>query len=172
MLSHIKYICKKDPANPSYLEVILTYSGLHAVCYHRVSHWLWQRKFKITARFISNLSRFLTGIEIHPGALIGKNLFIDHGMGLVIGETAIIGDNVILYQGVTLGSKGDPSTKGKKRHPTLGNNVIIGAGAKIIGDIFIGDNSQVGANSVVTHDVASNSTVAGIPAREISKATT
>lgn len=167
MLKYIQYIQKQDPANPTFLEVVLAYPGLHAVFYHRISHWLWQYKLKTIARVVSHISRFLTGIEIHPGAIIGKNLFIDHGMGVVIGETSIIGDNVTLYQGATLGGRGNPSTKGQKRHPTLGNNVIIGAGAKVIGDIFIGNNSLVGANSVVSHDVPDNTTVAGIPAREI-----
>jgi|SRR6185437_3549234 len=167
MLKHIQYIRDQDPVNPTFLEVILAYPGFHAVCHHRISHWLWKCKLKLIARLTSHISRFLTGIEIHPGAVIGKNLFIDHGMGVVIGETAIIGDNVTIYQGATLGSTGDPSSKGQKRHPTLKNNVIIGAGAKLIGNITIGDNSLVGANSVATHDVAANQTVVGIPAREI-----
>lgn len=172
MLKHIQHIREQDPANPSFLEVILAYPGLHAVIYHRASHWLWQRKLRVLARVLSHISRFLTGIEIHPGAHIGKNLFIDHGMGVVIGETTIIGDNVTLYQGSTLGGRGDPLAKGQKRHPTLGNHVTIGAGAKIIGDIFIGHNSLVGANSVVTHDVADNSIIVGVPAHKVNSSNT
>jgi serine O-acetyltransferase len=163
---HIQYIRDQDPANPSFLEVVLAYPGFHAALLHRISHWLWRYGLRATARVMSHIARFLTGIEIHPGAKIGKNLFIDHGMGVVIGETAIIGDNVIIYQGVSLGSKGDPVTKGQKRHPTVGDNVIIGAGAKVIGNISLGNNSSVGANSVVTNDVAEHTTVVGIPAHE------
>lgn len=167
MWEHIQSIKDRDPADPSFLEVILAYPGFHAVCFHRVGHWLWKCRLKVIARVVSHLSRFLTGIEIHPGAVIGKNLFIDHGMGVVVGETTIIGDNVTMYQGVTLGGKGDSKTKGLKRHPTLGDNVVVGAGAKVIGDIKLGNNSNVGSNSVVTASVPDNATVVGIPAREL-----
>lgn len=167
MLKLIQSIRERDPANPAFLEVILTYPGFHALCLHRVAHKLWCKNFKIFARWVSYLSRFLTGIEIHPGAVIGENLFIDHGMGVVIGETAVIGNNVTLFQGATLGGKGDPNTKGQKRHPTLGNNVVIGAGAKVIGNITLGNNSSVGSNSVVLNDVPAYTTVVGIPARSL-----
>ena len=151
-----------DPAARNTFEVLLAYPGLWAVWIHRVAHKLWQKNLKTLARWISTWNRFLTGIEIHPGAEIGKRLFIDHGMGVVIGETAIIGDDCTLYHGVTLG--GTSLEKGK-RHPTLGNNVVIGAGAKILGPITLGDNSSVGANSVVIKEVPENSTAVGIPAR-------
>lgn len=153
---------KKDPAAKSFLEIVLLYQGLHALASYRVAHFLYGMHFFFIARLISQLSRFLTGIEIHPGAKIGKSLFIDHGMGVVIGETAIIGDNVLLYQGVTLGGTG--IIKGR-RHPTIGNNVVIGAGAKILGNISIGDNAYIGANAVVIKDVPANSTVVGVPGR-------
>lgn len=153
---------KKDPAAKSFLEIVLLYQGLHALASYRVAHFLYGMHFFFIARLISQLSRFLTGIEIHPGAKIGKSLFIDHGMGVVIGETAIIGDNVLLYQGVTLGGTG--LIKGR-RHPTIGNNVVIGAGAKILGNISIGDNAYIGANAVVIKDVPANSTVVGVPGR-------
>ncbi|MFH1202353.1 MAG: serine O-acetyltransferase EpsC [Candidatus Omnitrophota bacterium] len=152
---------ERDPA-ARYLEVLLFYQGLHALISHRVAHWLWLLKIPILPRLISQMWRFLTGIEIHPGATIGKSLFIDHGMGVVIGETAIIGDNVTLYQGVTLGGTG--KEKGK-RHPTLGSNIVVGTGAKILGNITIGDNSYIGANAVVIKDIPANSTVVGVPGR-------
>ena len=158
----IKIIKGRDPAAKSTLEVLLLYPGLHALVAHRVSHQLWQWEAPIIPRWLSQYARFLTGIEIHPGAQIGKRFFIDHGMGVVIGETAIIGDDVLLYQGVTLGGTGKEIGK---RHPTLGNNVVVGAGAKILGNITIGDNSYIGANAVVTKNVPSNSTVVGIPGR-------
>ena len=153
---------EKDPAAKNLIEVILFYSGLHALIFYRVANFLFKLKIPLFPRAISQLSRFLTGIEIHPGAHIGRGLFIDHGMGVVIGETSIIGDDVILYQGVTLGGTG--KQKGK-RHPTIGNNVVIGTGAKVLGDISVGDNSYVGANAVVIKDVPPNSTVVGVPGR-------
>lgn len=158
----IQNIKKFDPAARTTLEIILAYPGLWAVWIHRISHKLWQKNCKTLARWISTWNRFLTGIEIHPGAQVGKRLFIDHGMGVVIGETAIIGDDCTLYHGVTLGGT---SLEQGKRHPTLGNNVVIGAGAKILGPITLGDNSSVGANSVVIKGVPENSTAVGIPAR-------
>ncbi len=158
----IKTIRDRDPAAKSALEVLLLYPGLHALVSYRVSHQLWAWKIPIIPRWLSQYARFWTGIEIHPGARIGKSFFIDHGMGVVIGETAIVGDNVLLYQGVTLGGTGKETGK---RHPSLGNNVVVGAGAKILGNITIGDNSYIGANAVVIKNVPSNSTVVGIPGR-------
>ena len=158
----IKGAMERDPAAKDFLEVLLLYQGLHALVAYRFTHFLYKMKIFFLARLISQVSRFLTGIEIHPGAQIGSNLFIDHGMGVVIGETSIIGDNVTIYQGVTLGGTG--KEKGK-RHPTIGNNVVIGTGAKILGDITIGDNSYIGANAVVVKDVPPNSTVVGVPGR-------
>lgn len=160
----IDVIFDQDPAARSYLEVILTYSGLHAIWAHRLAHGLYKRKFFFLARFISQISRFLTGIEIHPGAKIGRRFFIDHGMGVVIGETCEIGDNVTLFQGVTLGGTG--KEKGK-RHPTLEDNALIATGAKVLGSITIGKDSKVGAGSVVLHDVPPNSTAVGIPGRVV-----
>ncbi len=155
---------ERDPAARSTAEILLTYSGLHAVLLHRVAHKLHQNKYYVTARIISQLGKFFTGIEIHPGATIGKGLFIDHGTGVVIGETAEIGDNCILYQGVTLGGTG----KGKgKRHPTLGNNVMVGCGAKVLGPFKIGDNVKIAANSVVLHEIPENCTAVGAPARVV-----
>ena len=153
---------ERDPAARSFLEIILLYQGLHALVSHRIAHVLYKMGLYFTARMLSQISRWMTGIEIHPGAKIGKCFFIDHGMGVVIGETAIVGDNVLLYQGVTLGGTG--LTKGK-RHPTIGNNVVIGAGAKVLGDITVGDNSYIGANAVVIKDVPANSTIVGVPGR-------
>jgi serine O-acetyltransferase len=158
----VKNVQKRDPAARSILEVVLLYQGLHALIHHRIGHYFYQRNLFLIARLISQASRFFTGIEIHPGASIGKDFFIDHGMGVVIGETSIIGDNVLLYQGATLGGTG--LEKGK-RHPTIGNNVVIGAGAKVLGNITIGDNSYIGANAVVIKDVPANSTVVGVPGR-------
>jgi len=152
----------RDPAAKSFLEVLLTYSGLHAIIMYRVAHRMLLWNIPFLPRFYSQLARHFTGIEIHPGAKIGKHLFIDHGMGVVIGETAVVGDDVLLYQGVTLGGTG--KEKGK-RHPNIGNNVVIGAGAKVLGNITIGDNSYVGANAVVLKDIPSNSTVVGVPGR-------
>ena len=158
----IDVIIEQDPAARSRFEVILTYSGLHAIWSHRIAHALHKRKFYFLARIISQISRFFTGIEIHPGATIGKGLFIDHGMGVVIGETCEIGDNVTIYQGVTLGGTG--KEKGK-RHPTVKDNALISTGAKVLGSITIGENAKVGAGSVVLKDVPANSTVVGIPGR-------
>lgn len=158
----IDAIFDRDPAASSYLEVVLLYSGLHAIVLHRISHVLFKARIPLLPRFLSQLGRFLTGIEIHPGAEIAEGLFIDHGLGVVIGETSIVGKNVTLYQGVTLGGTG--KEKGK-RHPTIGDNVVIGAGAKILGNITIGENSYIGANAVVVKDVPANSTVVGVPGR-------
>lgn len=156
----IRAIRERDPAAKSDLEVVLLYSGLHAVVMHRVAHKLWELKVPLFPRAVSQLSRMLTGIEIHPGAQIGDGLLIDHGTGVVIGETAIVGNNVTLYQGVTLGGTGKETGK---RHPTLGNNIVVGAGAKILGNITVGDNSYVGANAVVLQSVPANATVVGVP---------
>ncbi|MBI3780930.1 MAG: serine O-acetyltransferase [candidate division NC10 bacterium] len=150
----------RDPAARSALEVLLCYPGLHALYFHRVAHWLWNHRLKTPGRFVSHVSRFLTGIEIHPGAVIGPGLFIDHGMGVVIGETTEIGENVTIYQGVTLGGT---SLEKKRRHPTIGNNVVIGAGAKILGPFKVGDNSRIGSGSVVVKEVPPNSLVVGVP---------
>lgn len=152
----------KDPAAKGFLEILLLYPGLHALIHYRIAHFFYKIHLFFIARLISQVSRFMTGIEIHPGAQIGKRFFIDHGLGVVIGETAIVGDNVLLYQAVTLGGTG--LIKGK-RHPTIGNNVVIGAGAKVLGDITIGDNSYIGANAVVIRDVPPDSTVVGVPGR-------
>jgi serine O-acetyltransferase len=162
----LKNIRDNDPAARSLLEVLILYPSVHAVILYRLAHFLYGKRIFFAARLISQFVRFLTGIEIHPGAKIGKGLFIDHGMGVVIGETAEVGDNVTIYHGVTLGGTG--KDKGK-RHPTVGNNVVIGSGAKILGPIFIGDNSKVGANSVVLNDVPAYSTAVGSPARILSK---
>ena len=160
----LNVVFERDPAATSTLEVILTYAGFHALLAYRLSHWLWARGVPFVPRVISQLARWLTGIEIHPAAKIGTGFFIDHGMGVVIGETAEIGDYVTLFQGVTLGGTG--KERGK-RHPTLGNHVVVGAGAKILGGIKIGDNVKIGANSVVLKSVPANSTVIGVPARVI-----
>jgi serine O-acetyltransferase len=162
MREDIQAIFERDPAARSTLEVILTYSGLHAIWAHRIAHRLWKAKWYTTARIVSQISRFFTGIEIHPGAKIGKRLFIDHGMGVVIGETCEIGDDVTIFQGVTLGGTG--KEKGK-RHPTVGNNVIIATGAKVLGSFKIGDNAKIGAGAVVLQEVPPNSTVVGIKAK-------
>lgn len=158
----IQVVFERDPAARSTLEVIMTYSGVHAIWGHRVSHFLWKRKLYTLGRMISQIARWITGIEIHPGATIGRRLFIDHGMGIVIGETCEIGDNVTLYQGVTLGGTG--KEKGK-RHPTIGNHVLIASGAKVLGSMKIGDYSKVGAGSVVLQEVPPHSTVVGVPGR-------
>ncbi len=160
----IDVVFDQDPAARSYFEVILTYAGLHAIWSHRVAHWFWKKKFFFLARAVSQISRFFTGIEIHPGATIGQRCFIDHGMGVVIGETCEIGNNVTLFQGVTLGGTG--KEKGK-RHPTLEDNTLVATGAKVLGSITIGENSKVGAGSVVLQDVPVNSTVVGIPGRVV-----
>ncbi len=153
---------EKDPAAKNFLEIILLYPGLHAIILYRISKFLLKLRIPFVPRAISQFARFITGIEIHPGVRIGRGLFIDHGMGVIVGETTIIGDNVTLYQGVTLGGTG--KEKGK-RHPTIGNDVVIGAGAKVLGNISIGDNSYVGANAVVIKDVPPNSTIVGVPGR-------
>jgi serine O-acetyltransferase len=152
----------RDPAATSVLEVILAYPGFHAICFHRIAHWLHRKRLRLLARLLSHVSRLLTGIEIHPGAKIGSGFFIDHGMGVVIGETTEIGDNVTLYQGVTLGGTG--KERGK-RHPTIGDNVVIAAGATVLGAITVGDNSVVGAGAVVIRPVPPNCTVVGVPGR-------
>jgi serine O-acetyltransferase len=157
----IQSVLDRDPAATGAFSVLLNYPGLHAVWHHHINHWLWRRGFRLPARFLSQVSRFWTGIEIHPGATVGRRLFIDHGMGVVIGETAIVGDDVTLYHGVTLGGT---SLQKKKRHPTLGNGVVVGNTSSILGDIVVGDNSRVGAGSVVLRDVPPDSTVVGVPA--------
>ena len=164
MKEDIRCIFDQDPAARSTFEVVLTYSGLHAVWNHRIAHWLFKRNLLFLARSVSQVSRFFTGIEIHPGAVIGRRLFIDHGMGIVIGETCVIGDDVTIYQGVTLGGTG--KEKGK-RHPTLQDNVLVATGAKVLGSIIIGENSKVGAGSVVLEDVPTDSTVVGIPGKVV-----
>lgn len=158
----IQSIKERDPAARSTFEIIVTYTGLHALIIYRVSHWFYTYKMFTVARIISQTGRFLTGIEIHPGAKIGKGLFIDHGMGVVIGETAEIGDYCLLYQGVTLGGTG--KEKGK-RHPTLGNNVMVGAGAKVLGPFKVGDNAKIASNAVVLKEVPANCTAVGVPAK-------
>jgi serine O-acetyltransferase len=158
----VKAVFDRDPAASSYVEVLLTYAGLHAIISYRIAHFLYRLKIPLMPRIISQITRTFTGIEIHPGAEIGRGFFIDHGMGVVIGQTAIIGDNVTLFQGVTLGGTG--KEKGK-RHPNIGNNVVIGTGAKVLGNITIKDNSYIGANAVVIKDVPENSTVVGVPGR-------
>jgi serine O-acetyltransferase len=160
----IKAAFEHDPAAVSTLEIVLAYPGFHARQYHRLAHTLFNWHVPVLPRLISHCSRFLTGIEIHPGATIGEGFFVDHGMGVVIGETSVIGDNVTLYQGVTLGGT---SQQRKKRHPTLGNNVVVGVGAQVIGDITIGDNVKVGAGSVVINSVPANATVVGVPGRVV-----
>ncbi len=160
----VNTIFREDPAAKSVLEILFCYPGFHAILAHRLAHKLYRWRVPLLPRFISQVSRFFTGIEIHPGATIGRRFFIDHGMGIVIGETAEIGDDVLLYQGVTLGGTGNE--KGK-RHPTLGNSVVIGAGAKVLGNIRVGDSVKIGAGSVVVHPVPDNSTVVGIPGRVV-----
>lgn len=172
ILSDIDAVTARDPATSSRLEAILCSSGLQAIIIHRGAHWLWKRNFRLTARIISQISRFLTGVEIHPGARVGSGFFIDHGMGVVIGETAEIGNNVTMYHGVTLGGTTVFDEHGKitaKRHPTLGNNIIVGSGAQILGPIHIGNNAKVGANAVVLKDVEANATVVGVPAHQSAK---
>lgn len=166
MKSDIQAIFDNDPAARSTFEVVLTYSGLHAIWAHRAAHWFYNRGWYTLARVISQFSRFMTGIEIHPGARIGKRLFIDHGMGVVIGETCVIGDDVVLYHGVTLGGTGKETGK---RHPTIGNNVVIGAGSKVMGSYKVGDNSKIGANAVVLQEVPPDSTVVGNPGRVVKR---
>ncbi|MGB9206448.1 MAG: serine O-acetyltransferase [Terriglobales bacterium] len=164
LLAHIREdittVLDRDPAARSRLEVFLCYSGLHAIWFHRVSHWLWNRRFLLMARLLSQVARFLTGTEIHPGAILGRRFFIDHALAVVIGETAVVGDDVTLYQGVTLGGTGKEHGK---RHPTLLNNVVVGSGAKILGNITVGHNCRIGAGSVVLRNVPDDSTVVGVP---------
>lgn len=162
----LKRVLEDDPAARSKLEVFLLYPSIHALISYRFAHFLYKHKYFLLARMISQTSRFFTGIEIHPGATIGEGLFIDHGMGVVIGETAEVGDDVTIYHGVTLGGTG--KDKGK-RHPTVGNNVVIGAGAKVLGPIYVGDGAKIGANSVVLKDVVPKSTAVGAPAKNIIK---
>lgn len=163
----IQSIYDRDPAARSRFEVFLCYPGLHAIMSHRVTHWLWRKNWKLTARWLSQISRFLTGIEIHPGAVIGHRVLIDHGMGVVIGETAEVGDDCTIYHGVTLG--GTSLAHGVKRHPTLGKNCIVGAGAKILGSFTVGDNCRIGSNAVVVKPLPANSTAVGNPARIVDK---
>lgn len=166
MFNHLKedisIVFDRDPAARTHFEILTTYPGVHALIMHRFSHWLWNKRFFWLGRMLSHIGRWLTGIEIHPGATIGRRVFIDHGMGVVIGETAVIGDDCTLYHGVTLG--GTSWNKGK-RHPTLENGVVIGAGAKVLGPISIGKNAKIGSNAVVVKDVPENATAVGIPAR-------
>lgn len=162
LLNDVDVVFEQDPAARSRLEVIFTYSGVHAIWSHRFAHWLWKHRMFFLARVISQISRFFTGIEIHPGAVIGQRLFIDHGMGVVIGETCEIGNHVTIYQGVTLGGTG--KEKGK-RHPTVEDHVLIASGAKVLGSFTIGENARIGAGSVVLKEVPANSTVVGIPGR-------
>jgi serine O-acetyltransferase len=161
---HIETIKREDPAAKSSLEILLCYPGLHAVLTHRVAHWLYKRRLYVPARLVSHISRLLTGIEIHPGAKVGQRLFIDHGFGVVIGETAEVGDDVLLYQGVTLGGTG--GERGK-RHPSLGDRVVVGAGAAVLGNIELGSDVKVGAGSVVVHSVPAGATVVGIPGKVV-----
>lgn len=161
-----KIIFERDPAANNWLEVLICYPGVHALALYRIAHWLLQNRVPLLPRFLSHLGRFLTGIEIHPGATIGKGVFIDHGMGVVIGETAVIGDYCLIYQNVTLGGTGKQTGK---RHPTLGNNVVVGAGAKVLGNINIGSNVRVGAGSIVLRNVPDDCTVVGVPGRVVSR---
>jgi serine O-acetyltransferase len=166
MRRDIRVVMERDPAARSALEVAFCYPGVHAIWIHRPAHWLWRHGWFVTARFLSHLGRFLTGIEIHPNATLGPGLFIDHGMGVVIGETAVVGENVTLLHGVTLGGT---SLKKEKRHPTLGDNVVVGAGAGVFGAFTIGSGSRIGAGSVVVREVPPNSVVVGVPGRVTSR---
>lgn len=157
----------RDPAARSRLEVVLCYPGFHALVWHRLAHWLWQRGWLLAGRFVSHIGRMLTGIEIHPAAQIGKRVFIDHGMGVVIGETTEVGDDVTLYQGVTLG--GTSLTRGAKRHPTIGNGVIVSSGAQVLGPFRVGDGARIGAQAVVLSEVPDGATMVGIPARPVAR---
>ena len=164
MKEDIETVFSNDPAAKSTIEVILCYPGLHAIWLHKLAHWFWKKNHLLTGRFISHINRFLTGIEINPGATIGRRFFIDHGMGVVIGETTIVGDDVLLYKGVVLGGT---SLESKKRHPTIGNNVVVGTNAIVLGDIEIGDDCKIGAGSVVTKPAPPGSTIVGIPGRTL-----
>lgn len=163
MFELIRHFQKQDPVRPSFWEVVLVYPGFHAICLHRVAHYLWINNLRLMSRIIAHIARHITGVEIHPAAKIGKNLFIDHGMGIVIGETTIIGNNVTLFHQVTLGGSGNPNGANRKRHPTIEDNVIIGAGAKVLGDITIAHNAKIAPNSVVTFDVSANDVVIPVP---------
>jgi serine O-acetyltransferase len=167
MWQEIRAAKERDPAAPTTLEVIFAYPGVHAIWGHRISHWLWSRGARLAARTFAELTRILTGVDIHPGAVLGSGLFIDHATGVVIGETAEVGDDVTLYHGVTLGGSGSDTGK---RHPTVGDRVIIGAGAKVLGAIKIGEDSRIGANAVVVKPVPSGSVVVGVPGQVISRA--
>ena len=175
MINFIDSIMERDPAARSKVSVIITYPGVKSIFFHYIAHKVWKLKFFLLARILSQFSRFLTGIEIHPAAKIGKNLFIDHGMGVVIGETSEIGDNVTIYHMVTLGgispSINSNEQRNIKRHPTLKDNVVVGSGAQVLGPIVIGKNSKIGANSVVTKDVPENAVMVGIPAKNVGTAT-
>lgn len=165
-------VVNRDPATPNIAQAFLFSSGLHAIIFYRFCHWLWQKNWHLTARTLSQITRFFTGIEIHPAAQIGRGFFIDHGMGVVIGETSQIGNNVTIYHGVTLGGTTVFDESGKKmnkRHPTLKNNIVVGAGAKILGPITIENNVKIGANAVVLHDVAAEQTIVGVPAHKVEK---
>ena len=164
MREDINEVFARDPAARSRLEVLFCYPGLHALWFHRPAHFLWRRRFRFLARCLSHLNRFLTGVEIHPGARIGRRFFLDHGMGVVIGETSEIGDDVLMYQGVVLGGT---SLEKRKRHPTIGNNVVIGAAAIVLGSVTIGDGARIGANSVVVDSVPAGAMVVGIPGRAV-----
>ncbi len=166
LLETVNAYLARDPAAKNPIEVLLLYPGVKAVCYHRGAHWCYEHKLMFLARMISQMGRHRTGIEIHPGAKIGKRLVIDHGMGIVIGETAEIGDDCLIYHGVTLGGTGKDSGK---RHPTIGNNVLIGTGAKVLGPFKVGDNSRIAANSVVLSEIPPDSTAVGIPARVVKR---
>ncbi len=175
ILQDIQAVLDRDPATRSKTEAVICSSGLHAIWLYRIAHWLWQRKFHLPARILSQITRFLTGIEIHPGAQIGTGFMIDHGMGVVIGETTVIGDNVTLYHDVTLGGRKFYDDKGNKlikRHPTVGNNVTIGSGAQILGPITLGDNVKIGSNAIVIHDIPADSTVVNTPAYIVQKSHT
>ena len=162
----ISAVNDRDPAARNFLEILINYPGFHAIFWHRIANILWTFRLKLIARLLSNILRTLTGIEIHPAAKIGEGFFIDHGMGVVIGETSEIGTNVTIYQGVTLGGV---SANSGKRHPTIGDNVIVGAGSKILGPLIIGENTKIGANSVVIDDIPENSTVVGVPGKVVGK---
>lgn len=166
LLTDFRIIFERDPAARNWLEVLCCYPGLHALFLHRIAHWLHLRRVSFFPRLISHLARFFTGIEIHPGAAIGRGVFIDHGMGVVIGETAIVGDYSLIYQGVTLGGTGKESGK---RHPTLGENVVVGTGAKVLGNVQIGNHVRVGAGSIVLRDIPDSSTVVGVPGRIVGR---
>ncbi len=168
LLDDIKSIQSRDPAAPTFFEVVLAYNGFHAVMFHRLNFFLWKKiGLRAIPRFLANIGRILTGVEIHPAATIGNRLFIDHGTGVVIGQTAIIGDDVTIYHGVTLGGVGRADQKGEKRHPTIEDGAMIGAGAQVLGDITIGKRAKIGSNSVVTNDIPNGATALGIPARVI-----